>query len=334
VRIEPRLFWKAGAIRFTLDGSEPKADSSTYSGPFFLEKTATVRAAVLDDAKRVGPIASTKIDVNDVTPPKVVRATPMYRSPEVQIAFSEPVDTSACEAARYTLDPAIEVRSVRKGSGPCEVILELAAPPEVERKYKLRIAGVQDASPAHNTMKPAALELRIPGPVFRLEAVAAEQMGKEVRDVAGLPIHAKDAWTLNCFVRTEREPDDRTVIVGFGRCDDEVEGTGRYLTKFPGGAHFWSRNRDVPGRTPLDLGRWQMLTATYDGKVLRLYKDARKIGERELGLSDDENAIRFAPADPWEKKRRFEGEIRELTIWSAALDDEAILSLSRSSEPR
>src|SRR5262249_40907032 len=158
-------------------------------------------------------------------------------------------------------DPPIDVKSVRPGNGPCEVILALAAPPEVERAYKLNVAGVQDASPARNAMKPAVLDLRIPGPVFRQDAVAAEQMGREVRDVAGLPVHAKDAWTLNLFVRIAKQPDDRTVIAGFGRCDDRIEGTGRYLTKFSNGEHFWSRNRDVPGRTPLDLGRWQMLTA-------------------------------------------------------------------------
>jgi alpha-mannosidase len=340
VRIEPRLYWRAGAISYTLDGTEPTANSNVYTEPFFLEKSAVIRAAVLEvavraeDEERPGPVASARIEVADTTPPTVLRAQPMYGSPEIRLAFSEPVGSSATDSKNYALEPGIDVRSVRKGEGTREVIVELAAPPEVDRTYRLKIEGVKDASPAHNTMKPVAVDVRIQGPVFSLDVVAREQMGSETRDVPGLPIHAKDAWTLNFFVRTEKQPEDRTVIAGFGRCEDTIEGAARYLSKFANGVHFWSRNRDVPGRTPLDLGRWQMLTATYDGKVLRLYKDASKIGEREVALADDENAVRFAPVDPWEKKRRFDGEIRQFTIWSAALSEAAIRTLASTADPR
>jgi alpha-mannosidase len=91
--------------------------------------------------------------------------------------------------------------------------------------------------------------------------------------------------------------------------------------------HFWSHNRDVSSRTRLDLDRWQMLTATYDGTTLRVYKDGQKIGERSIQLSDDQNAVWIAPKDPWEQKRQFEGDLRDLTIWGYALPDEAVQSL-------
>jgi alpha-mannosidase len=334
VRIEPRLYWRAGSIRYTLDGAEPTASSSVYGAPLSLNRTVTIQAAVVDGQGHPGPITSAKLQIDDATPPTVERVSPAYGSPVVRVEFSEPIEESSALAENWALDPAIEVRSVRKGGKAREVILELAAPPEVDRTYRLKIAGVKDASPAHNTMKPASIELTVKGPVFHLGEVAREQMGSEVRDVPGLPTKAKDAWTINLFVRTDKQPEDRTVIAGFGVCEDTVEGGARYLTKFSNGVHFWSRNRDVPGRTPLDLGRWQMLTATYDGRILRLFKDGRKIGEREVELSDDENAVRFAPPDPWEKKRRFEGEIREFTIWSAALSEDAIRSLEDASSLR
>jgi len=46
-----------------------------------------------------------------------------------------------------------------------------------------------------------------------------------------------------------------------------------------------------------------------------------------VALSDDENAVRFAPPDPWEHVRRFEGEIKGFTIWAEALGDDALQSL-------
>jgi alpha-mannosidase len=103
------------------------------------------------------------------------------------------------------------------------------------------------------------------------------------------------------------------------------------MTKFSRGIHFWSHNRDVDGRTPLDLGRWQMLTATYDGHAVRVFKDAQKIGEREVEFADDQNAVRFAPPDPWEHKRHFEGEIRDFTIWTEALSEDALRSILSAS---
>ncbi len=66
------------------------------------------------------------------------------------------------------------------------------------------------------------------------------------------------------------------MIAGFARSIDGQTGKGRYFTKFPGGINLWIANRDVQTDTPLDIGKWQMLTATYDGKVMRLYKNGTR----------------------------------------------------------
>jgi alpha-mannosidase len=79
------------------------------------------------------------------------------------------------------------------------------------------------------------------------------------------------------------------------------------------------RGADVESTTPLALGRWQMLTATYDGQILRLYQDGRQIGWTETALTDDEAVVRLRPLDPWDKERRFAGDIRGFTIWSGVL---------------
>ncbi len=285
---------------------------------------------MVDAGGLVGPLASATIEVNDATPPTVNSASPAYGSPDVRVEFSEPVDDSAALAQNYALIPHIDVHKVRRGRSDHEVILQLGAAPELERVYELRIAGVKDCSPAHNRMKPASIELKVRGPVLSLAHVRREQMGSEIRDVPGLPIAGTDNWTLNLFVRTDRQPDDKTVIAGFGRCEQAVDGAARYLCRFPGGVQFWSHNRDVAGRTPLDLGRWQMLTATYDGHTVRLYKDAQLLGQRDEELSDDENVVRIAPLDPWDGTRRFDGQIRDLTIWNSALGEDAIRSIAEA----
>jgi len=235
------------------------------------------------------------------------------------------VDEAAAKA--FAIEPAIDIKSVAMSADGRAATLQLAGAPEVDRTYHLKVTGIKDASPAHNAMRAALIDVLVKGPVYKLDEVKKEQMGTAVRDVPGLPVKAKDAWTMNMFVRTDKQPANRTVIAGFGKCEDSADGIGRYMTKFANGIHFWSRNRDAEGKTPLELGRWQMLTATYDGEILRLFKDAKKIGERRVQLADDENIVNLAPADPWESKRKFEGEIRNLTIWSAALNDEAIGSL-------
>src|SRR5204863_9887647 len=149
--------------------------------------------------------------------------------------------------------------------------------------------------------------------------IKPEQRGTPIKDVSDLPIKGSDPWTLNLFVKIDKQPPNRTVIAGFGACEGKADGAARYLCKFANGVHFWSHHSDLEGNAPLDLDRWQMLTATCDGTTLRLYKDGKLLGEREVHLADEQPIVTIAPLDPWDHKRQFEGEIRELTIWNAAL---------------
>jgi alpha-mannosidase len=327
VALEPGLFWRDGRIRYTLDGTPPSASSPTYAGPFVLDHKVTITAAVLDERGALGPVVSASLAVDDVTPPSVLRARPAYESPLVRIDFSEPVSDTALQTANYKLEPRIELRSAKRGEGTRQVLLEFASAPKIGQAYKLQVGGVADASPAHNTLKSAAVELKVNGPVFERAEVTKEQMGSAVKDVPNLPVKAGDSWTINFFARTDKQPEDRTILAGFGRCEQTEDGAARYIVKFPRGIQFWAHNRDVAGRVQLDLNRWQMLSASYDGTKLRLYRDGKQLAEREISLTDDENAVHFAPPDPWDHTRRFEGELRGFTIWGEALGEDALRSL-------
>jgi alpha-mannosidase len=166
--------------------------------------------------------------------------------------------------------------------------------------------------------------------VFAIAEVTSADRGKVIKDIPGLPVKGKDSWTINMFVKADQQPPNRTVLAGFGRCEDGADGAARYLCKFPGGIHFWSRLRDVPTGTQLALGDWQMITAAYDGTTLRVYRNAQLIGERAVSLTDDQNVIQLMPKDPWEQKRQFEGQIRRFTVWSGALSETALQSLAAS----
>ncbi|MBK7644519.1 MAG: chitobiase/beta-hexosaminidase C-terminal domain-containing protein [Planctomycetes bacterium] len=334
VALEPRLYFRTGRIHYTLDGTQPSANSAVYSGPFVLDHKATIQAAVLDDRGELGPVVSASLAVNDVTPPSVVRVRPAYESPIVRIEFSEPVSDTGLLAANYSLEPAIAVRSTRRGTSTREVVLELASAPQIGKRYTLQVSGVSDASPAHNTLAPATFTLQVQGPVFERKEIAKEQMGVELKDVPNLPVKAGDSWTLNFFVRADKQPEERTVIAGFGRCEQLEDGAARYIVRFQQGIQFWAHNRDVPGRVQLELGRWQMISATYDGTRLRLYRDGKLLGERDISLVDDSSVVNFAPPDPWDQRHRFEGELHGFTIWGEALGEDALRSLLEKDAPR
>lgn len=325
VSIEPGLYWSPGSIRYTTDGTTPKATSPVFDSPLEIDSPLSLSAAVFDTSGQAGPVARATFDVHDTTPPSVKRVLSSYQSPVVTVVFSERVGTVT--ERQFSIEPQIDVMSVEHSPDRRAIRLVLASPPAENTRYTLMIRDVPDASTNANRLATASATIEVAGPVFTLDEITTKDQGRVVSNIPGLPVGAKDPWTINAFVRMTAQPDNRTVIVGFGRCADEIDGGARYLAKFAGGVHFWSRLRDVPTRTPFTLDTWQMITATYDGELLRVYRDATLVGERRLTLSDDENTIELLPKDPWEEVRVFKGDIQRFTIWNTALSVESLQSL-------
>lgn len=326
--VEPGLYWRDGSIRYTTDGSAPTASSPVYAGPIEISTPTTITAAVFDSAGRPGPIASGKYDVNDTTPPSVTRVEAVFESRRMKVEFSEGIDAGSLAASNFSITPHIAISNAEASPDGRTATLVLAAAPKTGTPYSLSVSGVKDRSPAKNTLTKATAEFSVQGPVYSLAVIGDADKGRVIKDVPGLPVKAKDPWTLNFFVKSSDQPENRTVIAGFGRCEDSTDGAARYICKFPGGIHFWSRLRDVPTGTPLSLGDWQMVSATYDGATLRVYRNGAKIGERSVGLADDQNMIEILPKDPWEQKRQFNGQIRRFTVWGSALSEDALKALS------
>ncbi|MBV9848336.1 MAG: alpha-mannosidase [Armatimonadetes bacterium] len=171
-----------------------------------------------------------------------------------------------------------------------------------------------------------------PVAVFRHDApqtFTATDQGFAQSDVAGLPTDASVPWTINMFVYTDAPAEGWTILGGFGNMRG-MGGAQRYLVNSPDGLRFLGSNADVAAGQPLDRGKWQMLTVTYDGDTVRLYKNGQPLRSEAAEFSDAAPVVRIAPASPRAGAHRFTGRIAGFTIWNGALDQDGINALLAS----
>jgi len=323
IRIDPPLYFHAGGIHYTVDGTTPSASSPLYKGPFILNDSATVKVAQVDSSGNIGPVGSASLTVVDKTAPSIVSASISKSLGIARIAFSEPVSRSTAEnVGNYKLSAPVGITGARLSPNHRLVELTLDGPISSEGAVTVSVNGVQDLARHPNTTNATATAVDR-GAVFTSPELKPG-VGRTFTSVKGMPTHPTDPWTLNFFCKIDNQPDDRTMIAGFGRSIDGESGTGRYFTKFAQGLNFWISNRDVMTNVPLDLGTWQMLTATYDGTTMRLYKNGAKIAEEKVQLEQDGTQIRVMPVDAWDRQRRFGGEVRDLTMWDIDLPPSAV----------
>ena len=283
----------------------------------------------LPGAPAGGPVTTGRYEVDDQTPPTLRSASANTLLAEVRAVFSEPVEKASAEApGNYRLQPAgVAVQAAKLSADGTEVRLTLDRPLPAAAGYRLLAGNVRDLSPRGNVAPQTGAAITLVQPAFTLpETVVCDGTRSRSIPVPGLPVGAHDPWTLNFFVRADQQPENRTLIAGFGGTED-VPGHGRYLSKFANGIHYWTASRDGETATPLDLGRWQMLTAAYDGTTVRLYKDAVLIGSATLALEPDESVVNIAPLEPWDHQRRFRGKVGKVTIWKEALPPAALATL-------
>ena len=337
VTIAPPFYWQEEGLRYTLDGSEPTESSPLYTGPIALHASTTLKTRMFLPGHSEGGLVETAFyPIEDRTAPSLVSASVSTLVPQLYAVFSEPVDKASAEAVdHYHLEPSdVSIRSAKVSEDGLGVVLQLTAPLSEETSYLLVAGGIRDLSPAGNVATRTEHALALASPAFYLPDIVVCD-GKRSRSlrVAGLPVGARDPWTINFYAYTTRQPENRTLLAGFGSTADN-SGQARYLSKFANGIHFWSSDQDGETTTALDLDRWQMLTATYDGGTLRLYKNAVRIGEAQVQLEPDESVVNIAPQEPWDQKRRFQGEIAGVSIWKEALAPEMLALLLKGVPPR
>ena len=157
--------------------------------------------------------------------------------------------------------------------------------------------------------------------VFQATAVQTfdgKGAGNEVSNVANLPLGANSAWTINQWVYLDKQPGELTLLGGFGSGADDA-GTQRYLIKFQNGIHFWGSNVDITTGVPFDLGKWQMVTLTFNNKTLTIYKNGQVIKIADISLEDADNMVHIGTRGPWDNGSPFAGKIARFAIWNRAL---------------
>lgn len=330
VHIAPRLYGQAGSIRYTTDGSAPTLQSRSWTGePFYVYRTTKVRAAAVEEGGVMGVIVGTTIEADDRTAPTVTKVAASYLSKTVRIDADEPISAEAA----VTIAPGVEITRTEAAANGRGLVVTLAEPLKIDTEYTITVKGLRDNAPEPNVAVDISQSLHVPGPVYTLDEIGAEQRNVAIK-AANLPVRGSDAWTINIFVKPEKAIPPRTLIAGFGSAADKAVGQGRYLANFASGMQLWSRNADGTSRTKIEAGKWQMLTAASDGKMLRMYKNGVKVSEQPCKLADDEAVVMIAPIDPWEHQRKFEGELAHFTIWPGALGEEALKAIMEKGIPK
>lgn len=134
-----------------------------------------------------------------------------------------------------------------------------------------------------------------------------------------------ESWSMNFYVMLPERSPNLAFFVGFG---DFETGTGRYIAQFADGIHFWGgHNVDGITNVDFDLNRWQMITTTYEGGTLRIYKNGQEILSQatELGIAIPRAAV--SGSTPWGTSA-IVGLVDEFTIYRGALSEADIAALA------
>jgi len=147
------------------------------------------------------------------------------------------------------------------------------------------------------------------------------------------PLGASAPWSLYCWMRSEGPLPPRTLLGGFGAPDAEA-GAKRYLAVWDGRLSFWAGDEIVSATGLLDSGNWTMIAATYDGAMIRLYRDGEEVASKALQLRNAAPVMYMAPHIPSESAREhFSGRIAQFTLAGRALAIDQLQALSPQIHP-
>ena len=337
VALRAPLYYREGNLHYTTDGSVPTLASPAYADRLVFSRDTDLKACEFDAQGRPGRLWSGHYRVDDVNPPSLVSVSSAPLVPEVTICFSKPVQpASAHEVGHYAFSThsggrEVLIKSAEPSGDGTTVTLHLGAPLPEDGPMKLEVRGVVEDSPRANVLKSSEKPVDGLLPVYVVPSLRSPQESR-FEETAGLPTRPGQPWTLNFFLRCGHAPANYVLLGGFGGADDHVArpGTGRYFANFEDGLAFWLANDDIKTHVKIEPQRWQMLTASYDGKTVTLYKDGDQIAAAPRTLPADVAVAGLGLVDPWERGNRFEGEIRDFKIWTSALIPEAVKALRQT----
>jgi hypothetical protein len=331
-----RVGWYSDHCR-AADGSN-KAYEYCYLFRYALDIPSGTTAVTLPDNPHVKILAATlSSEANDA----IVPAAPLYDTLIHQAPREDPVIFSEAPAdgsrARVTINPPLyfspgtSVHYTLDGTAATAASSVYAGPLDIWQSVNVSAVYV-DAAGAVKGSAEASVRVTHPAPphvvvqMDELHNLNGTGDGVVTPPVFALPASGNSKWTINFFAWFDAAPEPHTILGGFG---DAAESTGsqRYLTNFPNGIHFWASHVDVDTGVPYDVGKWQMITATFDGNAVSLYKNALLLKNVEIKLHDAVPVANIAPLGPWPTARRMVGKIAGFRIWDTALPPDDVAKL-------
>jgi len=149
------------------------------------------------------------------------------------------------------------------------------------------------------------------------------------------PVASDDSWTINLFLKVPVKPEETQYIGGWGKGAyggwHDTGTSERWIVYKEIWAsdppvmttHFWtydSGSIQWP-KESLDIGNWQMLTVTYDGVMLRVYKNGQLMGDNDkVLLPSVAKIVCLGKEVGWSgPANSLLGQIDEFMVWDYAL---------------
>jgi hypothetical protein len=145
------------------------------------------------------------------------------------------------------------------------------------------------------------------------------------------PFGASSHWTVNVWVYPTTSAAGNWKILwnlgskpnGDGIADSRTlyaTSTGMICFNDGGNSNYLSTGM------PFDVGQWQMITTTYDGTKIRIYKNGILIGLKNFTFVNALGQLRV-PSNAWYGYNFIAGKYDEFSVWNEALTQEEIVNL-------
>lgn len=156
---------------------------------------------------------------------------------------------------------------------------------------------------------------------------------------ANVPIDGNLPWSMNCYVYLDRQPAGGTLIAGFGDLNVATEGYQRFIcAQADAYIGFWGQGSasDITCSDKFDLRKWQMISATFDANTVRIYKNGKLIGSRNVKFANSAAKVRVVPrtgraTQPVGVTRgpvAFFGKIDDVTMYNGVLSETEMKQLA------
>jgi Glycosyl hydrolase 2 galactose-binding domain-like/Exo-beta-D-glucosaminidase Ig-fold domain/Glycosyl hydrolases family 2/Concanavalin A-like lectin/glucanases superfamily/Glycosyl hydrolases family 2, TIM barrel domain len=149
-------------------------------------------------------------------------------------------------------------------------------------------------------------------------------------------LRADSPWTMYGWVNPDAAVTTPELLAGVGDVASEYS---RYLGLEPGKLMLWmGGDNSLSAPATIAPGKWQLVAATFDGTVFRLYSEGVQVGQGSLTLGRVAPVLQIAPpvplpapvpmALPTFSGRHFGGKIAGFTVTRNALSGEQIKHLA------